>query len=221
MGITLVSIGKITNSGCSVLFYGDVCHIFNDSRTLLAEIRKENGLYRTYTPHPEPTSYAAKVTEVLTIDELHRRLGHVGHAAARILVEKGLVQGVELDPESQPSFCESCEWGKGHRKAIQRVREDERAAMVGEEIHSDVWGPAPVETINRKEYFVSFTDDYSRYTVIYLMAKKSEVFEHYLAFEAWLKTQHNARIKKLRSDRGGEYLSGEFSEHLRKEGMIR
>jgi hypothetical protein len=45
MGVTLVSIGKVTDSGSSVLFHGNVCHIFNGSRTLLAEISKENGLY--------------------------------------------------------------------------------------------------------------------------------------------------------------------------------
>jgi hypothetical protein len=221
MGVTLVSIGKITDSGASVLFHGNVCRIFDSTRVLLAEIPKEGGLYRTFTPHAESTGCVAKVVDLLTIDELHRKLGHVGHDAARILVEKGLVKGIELDKESKPSFCASCEWGKGHRKAVQRVREDERATAVGEEIHSDLWGPAPVETINHKEYFVSFTDDNSRYTVIYFLAKKSEVFASYLAFEAWLSTQYNVRIKKLRSDRGGEYLTGEFSDHLRKKGTTR
>jgi len=56
--------------------------------------------------------------------------------------------------------------------------------------------------------------------VIYLMSKKSETFENYLAFKAWLKTQHNAQIRMLRSDRGGEYLSGEFSAHLKKVETI-
>ena len=111
--------------------------------------------------------------------------------------------------------------GKGHQKAVQRTREGKRATAVGEEIHSDLWGPAPIETINHKEYFVSFTDDNSRYTVIYFLAKKSEVFESYLTFEAWLSTQYNVRIKKLWSDQGGEYLTGEFSEHLRKKGTTR
>jgi hypothetical protein len=104
---------------------------------------------------------------------------------------------------------------------MQREREDKQAAALGDEIHLDLWGPAPVETINHKEYFVSFTDDCKRYTVIYLMAKKSETFENYLAFETWLKTQHNIQIKMLRSNRGGEYLSGEFSAHLKKVGTAR
>src|SRR5271154_2571016 len=39
--------------------------------------------------------------------------------------------------------------------------------------------------------------------------------------EAWMKTQHNGRIKSLRSDRGGEYLSEDFSDHLKKAGTTR
>jgi len=87
-----------------------------------------------------------------------------------------------------------------HRKAIQREREDDRAKSIGDEIHLDVWGPAPVETINHMEYMVTFTDDCSRDTEVYFMKKKDEVFDNYVNYEAWLKTQHGAQIKKLRSD---------------------
>ena len=127
---------------------------------------------------------------------------------------------VELDLESKPSFCASCEWEKGHRKPIQKVREDERAAAVGDEIHLDLWRLAPVETINRKEFIISFTDDHSRYTTVYLIYKKDEAFNCYRIFEAWLGNQHKARIKKLQTDRGGEYVSNEFTDHLRKTGTV-
>ena len=157
----------------------------------------------------------------MSIDELHRRLGHVGHEAARQLIKKGLVRGIELDENSEPSFCHSCEWGKGHRKAIQKERKDNRATAVGNEIHSDVWGPAPVETISHMRYMVTFTDDHARETEIAFMWNKAETFEKYQNFEAWLWTQHGARIKVLHSDRGGEYLSEDFSKHLKKAGTIR
>lgn len=55
------------------------------------------------------------------IDELHRHLGHIAHDAVKKLVDNGLVKGIELDLESKPTFCSSCKWGKGHRKAIQKV----------------------------------------------------------------------------------------------------
>lgn len=88
-------------------------------------------------------------------------------------------------------------------------------------MHSDIWGPASVETINRKQYFVSFTDDYSRFSNIYLIRKKDEAFSCYRKYEAWLGTQHCAIIKRLHTDRGGEYLSTEFNDHLQLRGTVR
>jgi len=158
MGVTLVSISRIAAAGSTVVFSGDSCRLFNASRKLVGKVEMSQGLYRVYTAREEPAGYAGRVKELLTIDELHRRLGHIAHDAVRRLVDNGLVKGIELDLESKPTFCSSCEWGKGHRKAIQKVREDEEPDDVGDEVHSDLWGPASVETINRKEYFVSFTD---------------------------------------------------------------
>ena len=161
------------------------------------------------------------MSEMLSINELHRHLGHVSHERAKLLVTKGLAEGLILDKESQPTICESCEWAKATRKAIVKVREGENAAAVGDEVHSDVWGPAPVETLGRRRYYVSFIDDYSRYTCVYFLQTKDETFESYLRYEAWLSTQFDVRIKCLNSDRGGEYLSKEFSDHLKRNGTTR
>ena len=158
MGVTLVSISRIAAAGSTVVFSGDNCRIFNSAKTLIGKIEMSQGLYRVYSAHDEPAGYAGRVKELLTIDELHRRLGHVAHEAAKKLVDDGLVKGVELDEESKPTVCVSCEWGKGHRKAIRKAREEEQPDNPGDEVHSDLWGPASVETINRKEYFISFTD---------------------------------------------------------------
>jgi transposase InsO family protein len=181
----------------------------------------KGGLYRVYATHPKSGEYAGKAKELLTIDELHRRLGHVSHDRAKLLVKKGLVEGIELDMSSEATICESCEWAKGERKAIAKVREGLRSAAIGDEVHSDLWGPAPVETINHKKYYVSFTDDFSRFTNVYFLHTKDETFQSYQVYEAWMKTQHKVQIKTLRSDRGGEYLNQEFSDHLRKAGTTR
>jgi len=114
MGVTLVSVGQITSAGSSILFHGDTCRIYNPSKTLLAQIPKRGGLYHNYTPQPKQANYAEKVKELLTIDELHRQLGHASHDYIRELLKRGLVTGVELDEDSKPTFCESCEWGKKH-----------------------------------------------------------------------------------------------------------
>ena len=221
MAVTLVSISRVAAAGSTIVFAGDSCRIYDKERRIIGKIKVKGGLYRVYATRPPGGEYAGKAKEVLSIDELHRRLGHVSHERAKLLVKKGLVEGVELDMDSKPTVCESCEWAKGERKAITKVREEKRTGGIGEEIHSDLWGPAPVESVSHKRYYISFTDDYSRYSNVYFLHAKSEAFTAYQYYEAWLKTQHDARVKALRSDRGGEYLTEEFSKHLKAAGTTR
>ncbi|KAK1647994.1 hypothetical protein QYE76_065799 [Lolium multiflorum] len=69
-------------------------------------------------------------------------------------------------------------------------------------------------------YVLTFTDDLSRYGYIYLMKHKSETFEKFKEFQSEVENQRNKKIKFLRSDRGGEYLSYEFGMHLKKCGIL-
>ena len=70
------------------------------------------------------------------------------------------------------------------------------------------------------EYFIAFTNDYSRYGYDYLMHHKSEAFEKFREYKAEEKTQLGVYIKQLQSDRGGEYLYGEFKSYLAKNEII-
>jgi hypothetical protein len=221
MGVTLVSISRITATGSTVVFSGHFCRIYNAKKERVGEVRQSGGLYRVYKSSSEEEANSAGTNEMLSIDELHRRLGHISHDRAKLLVAKGLVEGVILDLQSEASVCESCEWAKGTRKVIVKAREGERCGTVGDEIHSDLWGPAPVETLGKKRYYISFTDDHTRYTNVYFLHTKDEAFKFYRFYEAWLSTQYHVRIKCLNSDRGGEYLLKEFSDHLKKAGTTR
>ena len=226
MGTTLVSISRIAGAGSTVVFTANVCRIYSKDRKVIGEIKVKGGLYRGLTKGTSwTTAYAYSTNpddEVLSMDELRRRLGHVSHERAKLLVSKGLVEGVTLESGTEVvATCESCEWAKGQRKQISKVREDERCTAVGEEVHSDLWGKAPVESINRKLYYATFTDDFSCYTNVYFLHTKDETFEFYKHYEAWLLNQHGAKIKCLCSHRGGEFLSDAFSAHLKKTGTVR
>ena len=53
------------------------------------------------------------------------------------------------------------------------------------------------------------------------MAEKSEALTKYKEYEAWLQTQFKSKIKRLQSDRGGEYKSSDFDTHLKSQGTVR
>ena len=87
-------------------------------------------------------------------------------------------------------------------------------------IHTDVCGPMSVKAHGGYRYFLTFTDDLSRYGYIYLMTHKSETFEKFKEFQSEVENHRNKKIKFLRSDRGGEYLSYEFGLHLKQCGIV-
>ena len=70
------------------------------------------------------------------------------------------------------------------------------------------------------KYFVTVIDDYTRFNWIYFLRSKSEVFPMFKAFLALIETQFYAKIKILRSDSGGEYMSNEFQHFIQSHGII-
>ena len=128
-------------------------------------------------------------------------MGHISIATIRGLVRKGMIEGVTVIDEGADFECRPCILAKTKRLPIPKEREGERALDFGDEIHSDLWGPGQVKTIGGRTYFISFTDDWSRWTTVYLMRGKDEAFSSYRSFAAWVKTQLDVKIKCLHTDR--------------------
>ena len=109
----------------------------------------------------------------------HCRLGHIGVKRMKKLHADGLLE--LLDYESFDAF-EPCLMGKMTKTPFSGTME--RATDVLEIIHTDVCDPMSVEAHGGYRYFLTFTDDLSRYGYIYLMKHKSETFEKFKEFQS-------------------------------------
>ena len=69
-------------------------------------------------------------------------------------------------------------------------------------IHSDVCGPIRTMARGGFYYFITFTDDFSRFGYMYLLKNKSKSFEKFKEYKAEVEKQLGKSIKTLRSDRG-------------------
>ena len=63
-----------------------------------------------------------------------------------------------------------------------------------------------------KRFYVIFVDDYSRITKLYLLRTKDKVLEMFIKYKSEVENQKNNRIKRLRTNRGGEYESNPLKE---------
>jgi len=100
------------------------------------------------------------------------------------------------------------------------IESGERASELLGLIHTDVCGPMKIQAKGGYSYFITFTDDMSRFGFLYLMKHKSESFEMFKRFRCEVEKQTGKSIKMLRSDRGGEYLSDNFIDYLKENGIL-
>ncbi|KAJ9558658.1 hypothetical protein OSB04_013272 [Centaurea solstitialis] len=145
----------------------------------------------------------------------HCRLGHINKKRVELLLKGGFLGTFDYKPFDN---CESCLSGKMTKQPFNK--ENERATDLLEIIHTDVCGPFSHVVRGGYRYFITFTDDFSRYGYVFLMRHKSESFEKFREFQNEVQNQLGRKIKFLRSDRGGEYLSDEFGNHLMECGIV-
>ena len=66
---------------------------------------------------------------------------------------------------------------------------------------------------------MTFINDFSRRTWVYILKSKSDAFEKFVEFRAQAERECGHYIKVLRLDRRGEYTSNSFVNFCRKYGI--
>ena len=218
----LLSVSKLVSSGLKVVFNIEGCIVNAPSGEIIARAPREGNLYQmTFTKvYVAEKANAAQVSSNQGALELwHRRLGHLNVKGVSAL--QHMVSGMDLRKplnSTLPLACKGCIEGKQHRVAFPSDG-GRRATKVLEIVHSDVCGPMRTTSIGGGKYFVTFIDDFSRKMWVYILKSKGECFERFREYKALVETQSEHKIKVLRSDNGGEYMSNAFLAFLKAHGI--
>ena len=95
-----------------------------------------------------------------------------------------------------------------------------RKTQLLELVHSDLADFKNTISKGEKKWYITFVDDFSKYTRVYLLKSKDEVEESFLKYKAEVENQLDRKIKRLRSDRGGEYDTNSLTAFYEKNGII-
>ncbi|CAI7898816.1 unnamed protein product [Closterium sp. NIES-54] len=149
---------------------------------------------------------------------LHRRMGHVALPILQQLVKNEMVVGIRVKGEPDEVLgCPTCMQAKFTRYPFSSSEVSAKAPL--DEVVMDVVGPLNLGAAGA-EYFLTIVDVYTRMTWVYVLSKKSDVAE--TVKTDWLpmvERQQDRLVKAIRTDRGGEFLSKEFSLWLKKNGI--
>ena len=219
----LLSVGRFTDLGHTVLFNSSSCLIFEklepEKIFLQATRDPRTKLYRLLGKPLLPQESTLAVTHPVsteTIDLWHKRLAHVNQQSLYHISQKKLINGFPLIPYLK-RHCVSCVMGKSHRQAFPKLRTtfSNRPLQL---IHSDLCGPLSTLTRNNCKYILTFIEDFSRKTWLYFLASKSQTLCYFMEFKSLVETPLR-KIESLRSDRRGEYTSTDFKQLCKKHGI--
>ena len=183
------------------------CELINhDGKTIAFATRVENLYYLEYCRKRQEVNVAGSKEKLW-----HRRYGHVGEQGLQKLASGRTVRKKSI------GFCETCVSGKHHRCPFEHS--SSRATDLLELVHSDVCGRMSNKSLGEGEYFLTFIDDKSRYTWVYILKSKDQVFNCFLEWRAVVEKSSGKKIKTLRTDNGGEYTSNQFETYLKAEGI--
>ena len=210
-----LSVSKLCDAGYEVCFTSTSCLILKNNETIAERIRKKN----MYAIKTKSSFFLSPLTTDLTAkknkDKLncwHRALGHVNF---KYILRMKDQLGLQIPAEELQ--CEICEIAKCHRLPFKRKKI--RTTKPLQLIHTDVCGPIKPSSIEGFRYFLTFTDDYTRFSQVYVLSSRTQVYEKFLEYKAYVENHHNDKIKTLRSDNGTEYTSNQFKDFLYKCGI--
>lgn len=199
----LVSVHRLTSDNNAFLEFYPNYFLIKDQATkrILHQGRCKGGLY----PLKPETSHGGSTKQVYGVNKpsssrWHSRLGHPALPIVdRVLRDNKLPFEINNNCES---VCDSCQMAKSHQLPYSTSHDISTSSF--DLVYSDVWGPAPT-LVGRHNYYVSFIDDHSKYTWIYLLKKKSDVFQVFHDFQNFVERKFNKKIISMQTDWGGEY----------------
>ncbi|CAI7788021.1 unnamed protein product [Closterium sp. NIES-54] len=150
----------------------------------------------------------------------HRCLGHVAMPLLKQLEKDGAVKGSKLNGQPPDDNCEICLLSKFTRFPFHSVTGRSKKPL--ELVHMDLVGPLPVQGHKGERYFLTIVDDWSRLMWACPLKQKdhaaSTIKEDWMPF---VEKQAECVVKRIRTDRGGEFLGTEKTAWLKKQGMQR
>ncbi|CAI7769813.1 unnamed protein product [Closterium sp. NIES-54] len=241
----LVGVGYLKDRGITVTFVGGgrtaVCTDAVTGRVLATFTREpRSGLYVLHTEHyPVSTSPQVAASPLVVASGQvaascsyrsfthrtvlrHHHLGQPSIPHLRTMASHRLVSGLprvfpSLPPSSAPP-CTPCV--AGCLRATPHSSSLRPATAPFQTLHLDVWGPAPTLGPERERYFLVVVDDFSRYTTVFPLAKKSEVTSTLIRWLLATEGTRGRHVSCLHSDRGGKFQSGILAGFCGEQSIV-
>jgi hypothetical protein len=137
----------------------------------------------------------------------HRRFAHVGMNQLKKLMKNDLVIGLNNDIIFKKNkLCSACQVSKqvGNTHPIKSVMSTSRTLELL---------PTTYRSVSGNSYGLVVVNDYSRYSWVFFLSDKSNVFSIFKGFSKRDENEFDFKIKKIRSDNGSEFKNSRIEDY--------
>nr|GEV87760.1 retrovirus-related Pol polyprotein from transposon TNT 1-94 [Tanacetum cinerariifolium] len=173
--------------------------IFNSNKVVLMIALRVRDVYvLDMTSSAQESCFFAKASDNLNW-LWHKRLAHLNFKTINKMVKQNLVIGLPLLVYSKDKPCSSCDKGKHHRDSV-KTKQTSSIKKCLHLLHMELFRPIPPKSINHEKYTFVIANEYSRYTWVYFLKKKSQALETIMSFIKRVENQNDIKVKQLRTD---------------------
>lgn len=211
----LLSVGQLVEKGFQLQFKNGKCKIMNRTSLEIATGNQTRG-------NIFHLNNSKKTCLIAHIDESwlwHKRLCHVNFDCMVKISTTKAVRDLPKIVKPQNTVCKECQFGKQVRTSFKSIPEKSNNAL--DLIHTDLCGPTRTKSLQGDRYFMLIIDDYSRMCWVTFLGEKSEALGKFKLFKVMVENETGKKIKCLRSDQGGEFISMEFNTFYEVNGIKR
>ncbi|OUC43869.1 integrase core domain protein [Trichinella nativa] len=197
------------------MFQDDTC-LISYQKEVVAEAKLDGSLFKLKQKH-QIDRHCVECAYLCMFTQVAPTHGHIDPEAIRKLNKEKLANGIDICKCDAENDCEICLIGKMTLTSFTKVAN--RAKKQVELIHSDRCGPMLTATPSDHRYMMTLIDDYSRFTVVYLLKTKDEAVDRIKDYVATLHTKFGRNPVTLRTDNGREYVNQRLRSFLREKGI--
>jgi transposase InsO family protein len=215
----LIYVSQLCKMGYNCLFTNIGVTVFRRSDDLIAFKGVLDGQLYLVNFNDNKAKLDTCLIAKTNIDWLwHRRLAHVGMKNLHKLLKGEHILGLTNVHFEKDKVCSACQAGKQ-----VRVHHPHKNIMTTnrplELLHMDLFGPIAYISIDGSKYCLVIVDDYSRFTWVFFLQKKTQTQDTLKGFLRRAQNEFELRIKKIRSDNGTEFKNSQVEGFLKEEGI--
>ena len=141
---------------------------------------------------------------------------HCVHGHAKEFLFRETAKSLAVELLGRLRLCTGCSMAKWYRKPIVNSTRSRATQKLGRGF-VDLSGPKSIPSLLGKKYVMIVKDDFTRNARVYFLERKSDAADAFKKFLADVRGDGvPVKVKKVRSDNGGEFFGGEFRDVCRQ-----